>query len=119
VRWPATWPPDSRRALLAATYAKGAGRATAFSLAAFRQAFAAGRDLGDEATIVLAGAACELHPRALLTGIASRAVADALDRATASAAAAGARALPALLVGDALFDGDDALDRAVAAERRA
>ena len=34
-------------AMLAATYAKRIGRAVAFSLAAFRQAFAGGRDLGD------------------------------------------------------------------------
>ena len=48
--------------MLAATYAKQFGRAVAFSLAAFRQAFAGGRDLGDEITVLIAAAACEMHP---------------------------------------------------------
>ena len=55
--------------MLAATYAKRIGRAVAFSLAAFRQTFAGGRDLGDENTILIAGAACEMHPTALRKGI--------------------------------------------------
>ncbi len=54
--------------MLAATYAKRIGRAVAFSLAAFRQAFAGGRDLADQDTILIAGAACEMHPTALLKG---------------------------------------------------
>ncbi|MCW2991047.1 MAG: 2-hydroxychromene-2-carboxylate isomerase-like protein, partial [Solirubrobacterales bacterium] len=45
VRWPDPFPFDSERAMLAATYAKQIGRAVAFSLAAFRQAYAAGRPL--------------------------------------------------------------------------
>ncbi len=55
LRWPANWPPDTAIAMLAATYAKQIGRAVAFSLAAFRQAFAGGRDLGDEDTVLIAG----------------------------------------------------------------
>ena len=69
LRWPSGWPPDTERAMLAATYAKRIGRGVAFSLAAFRQAFAGGRDLGDEDTVLIAGAACEMHPTALLKGI--------------------------------------------------
>ena len=53
-------------AMRAATFAKQTGRAVSFSLAAFRQAFAAGRDLTDVDNVTIAGAACELHPRALL-----------------------------------------------------
>jgi len=83
VRWPDPFPFDSSRAMLAATYAKQIGRAVAFSLAAFRQAFAAGRPL-DEDTILLAGAACEMHPRAILTALGTRGVRDALARATAA-----------------------------------
>ncbi len=62
LRWPERWPPDTRTAMLAATYAKQIGRAVAFSLAAFRQAFAGGRDLGDTDTVLIAAAACEMHP---------------------------------------------------------
>ena len=115
LRWPATWPPRSREALIAATYAKQCGRAVAYSLAAFRQAFAGGRDLGERDTVLLAGAACELHPTALLQALARPAVAAALDAATARAAAAGARRVPALLVDGALFHGDAALDAAATA----
>src|SRR4051795_7344309 len=39
--WPDPFPADSEWAMLVATYAKQIGRAVAFSLAAFRQAFAA------------------------------------------------------------------------------
>ena len=56
--------------MLAATYAKQIGRAVAFSLAAFRQAYAAGRDLGDPDTVMLAAAACEMHPAAVTKGAA-------------------------------------------------
>ena len=52
----------------AATYAKQIGRGVAFSLAAFRQAFAGGRDLGERDNVLIAAAACEMHPRALLKG---------------------------------------------------
>ena len=99
IRWPARWPPESREAMLAATYAKRIGRGVAFSLAAFRQAFAAGRDLGDRNTILIAGAACEMHPSALLKAIETRSVADALEEAGARARAAGVTSLPAVCVG--------------------
>ena len=68
LRLPTRWPPDTERAMLAATFAKRIGRAVAFSLAAFRQAFAGGRDLGDDGTVLIAAAACEMHPTALLKG---------------------------------------------------
>ena len=67
--------------MLAATYAKQIGRAVAFSLAAFRQAFAGGRDLGDQDTVLIAAAACEMHPAAVLKGIRLRSVSAALDQA--------------------------------------
>jgi predicted DsbA family dithiol-disulfide isomerase len=82
--------------MLAATYAKRIGRTVAFSLAAFRQAFAGGRDLGDRDTLLIAGAACEMHPAALLKALELRSVADALGQANARAAAAGVETLPAI-----------------------
>src|SRR5436305_774355 len=112
VRWPEQWPPDTRRAMLAATYAKRIGRVVGFSLAAFRQAFAAGRDLGDEDTLLIAGAACEMHPTAVLKGIELRSVVQALDEAGTRATAAGADRLPAIQVDGRLYQGDDVLSRA-------
>jgi 2-hydroxychromene-2-carboxylate isomerase len=115
VRWPDPWPPQARTAMLAATYAKRIGRAVAFSLAAFRQAFAGGRDLGDADTVLIAAAACEMHPAAVLKGIAMRSVAEALEQASTRARAAGVRALPAIAVGERLFDGELAIEEAAAA----
>jgi 2-hydroxychromene-2-carboxylate isomerase len=95
-RWPERWPVDTRRAMLAATYAKRIGRVVAFSLAAFRQAFAGGRDLGDDDTLLIVGAACEIHPTALLKALDTRSVSDALEQATSRALAAGVEAVPAV-----------------------
>jgi 2-hydroxychromene-2-carboxylate isomerase len=115
LRWPAEWPPDTREAMLTATYAKRVGRAVAFSLAAFRQAFAGGRDLGDPDTVLIAAAACEMHPTAVLKGITLRSVIDALDQANQRARAAGVRALPAIQVGSRVFEGDKGVAQAAAA----
>ena len=118
VRWPDPWPPEARQAMLAATYAKRIGRAVAFSLAAFRQAFAGGSDLGDADTVLIAAAACEMHPTAVLKGIARRSVADALEEAGARARAAGVRALPAIAVGERVFHGERAIEEAAEALAR-
>jgi 2-hydroxychromene-2-carboxylate isomerase len=115
LRWPADWPQaDTRVAMVGATYAKQIGRAVAFALAAFRQAFAGGRAL-DEDTVVIAAAACEMHPRAVLQALGRRSVAAALDAATAAAAAAGVTQVPAIVFGRRVFEGDDAVEQAAAA----
>jgi len=115
LRWPVGWPPQTRTAMLAATYAKQIGRAVAFSLAAFRQAFAGGRDLGDENTVLIAAAACEMHPSAVLKGISTRAVVAGLETATARALTAGVRELPAVAVGTDVFAGAGAIEAAARA----
>ena len=104
IRWPAIWPPDSGRAMLAATYAKRIGRAVAFSLAAFRQTFAGGRDLTDEDTVLIAGAACEMHPVAHTKGMGLRSTADALTSANERARAAGIATLPAIQMDERTYD---------------
>lgn len=115
LRLPAVWPPESALAMRVATYAKGAGKSIAFSLAAFRQAFAGGRDLGEEATVLLAAAACEIHPTAALKGAGLRSTAAALARAGERALEAGVTALPAFaLPGGVTVCGPDALDEALA-----
>jgi 2-hydroxychromene-2-carboxylate isomerase len=115
VRWPTGGPPNSERAMLAATYAKKIGRAVAFSLAAFRQAFAGGRDLGDENTILIAGAACEMHPTALRKGLELATTHAALTAAGARARDAGVTALPAIRVGERTYHGRGAIEAATAA----
>ena len=112
LRWPHGWPPDTELATLAATYAKRVGRAVVFSLAAFRQAFAGGRDLADESTVLIAAAACEMHPTAMLKGIGLRSVRGALADANARARATGITELPAIAIGPRTFCGADAPERA-------
>ncbi|HTP23854.1 MAG TPA: hypothetical protein VMJ65_29905 [Solirubrobacteraceae bacterium] len=109
LRWPTTWPPDTARAMLAATYAKKVGRGVAFSLAAFRQEFAGGRDIGDENTVLIAGAACEMHPVALTKGMGLRSTADALTSANERARAAGITTLPAIQMGERTYEGLEAM----------
>ena len=88
------------------------GRAVSFSLAAFRQAFAAGRDLSDPENVLLAAAACELHPKAVLSAIESQGVKDALRAATDSAAERGVKGVPSVVIGEEVFWGDDRLEEA-------
>ena len=84
LRWPDPFPFDSELALLAATYAKSIGRVVAFSLAAFRQAFAGGHAL-DETHVLIAASACEMHPRAVLKALESARLRAQLDEFTARA----------------------------------
>src|SRR5919199_2826443 len=99
LRWPDPFPFDSTFAMHAATYAKQIGRTVPFALAAFRQAFAGGRAL-DADTVLIAAAACEMHPTAVLKAIELRSVRDALAERTAAAAARGVRDVPAAGGGD-------------------
>lgn len=114
VRWPPAF--DSELALRAATYAKSIGRVVAFSLAAFRQAYAGGHDLGHSDVVLIAASACEMHPRAVLQALERDAVASALDEATARAAQRGVLDVPAVWTpGGAIFHGDAALEAAAKA----
>jgi len=115
VRWPEPWPGNMLTAMRAAVFAKETGRAVAFSLAAFRQAFAGGNDLGNVDYVLMAAAACELHPNAVLKGIESRTVKDGLRAATDEAGDRGVVGVPSVVVGDEVFWGDDRLEDAAAA----
>lgn len=119
IRWPDPWPGDMLHAMRVATYAKSIGRTISFALAAFRQAFAGGRDLSVPDNVAIAAAACELHPNAIAKGAASRSVKDRLRAATDRAGDRGVTGVPAVVVGDEVFWGDDHLELAVAAAKRA
>ena len=118
VRWPEPFPAQSRGAMLATTYAKQIGRTVPFAQAAFRQAFAGGRDLGDPDWVLIAAAACEMHPAAVLKAMNLASIAARLDGATAAAAAAGVLDVPAVRVGDRVFHGDAELEAAGEALRQ-
>ena len=113
--WPDPWPGEMLNAMRVATFAKQTGRAVSFSLAAFRQQFAAGKDLTIPDNVLIAAAACELHPRALEAAVKTAIVKDGLREATDAAAAAGVFGVPSVRVGDEVFWGDDRLEEAVEA----
>jgi 2-hydroxychromene-2-carboxylate isomerase len=103
--------------MLVATYARQLGRAVAFSLAAFRQAFAAGRDLSTSDGVIVAAAACEMHPRAVLQALEMRTTAEQLDAATAAAAEAGVTRVPAIRIDGEVFEGPTAVEDAALVAR--
>lgn len=109
LRWPDPFPADTRWAMLAATYAKSIGRGVAFSLAAFRQAFAAGRDLSERDNVLIAAAACEMHPVALIKGAELRGTREKLGAASTEARAAGVRSLPAVVIDGQVLHGERAI----------
>lgn len=113
--WPEPWPGNTLFAMRAATFAKQTGRTVSFALAAFRQAFAAGRDLSEPDNVLIAAAACELHPRAVLKATETAGVKDALREATERAGDLGVTGVPSLAVGGEVFWGDDEVEQAVAA----
>ncbi len=120
VVYPEGWPIEnySLNPVRAAIYAKESGRVVSFSLACFRQVFAAGRDMSDVDNVLVAAAACELHPNAVMKGIETKSVKDRLREATDAAIERGVEGIPTVAVGEQLFWGDDQLEEAVAALRR-
>ena len=115
IRWPDPWPGNMLHAMRVATYAKSIGRSVSFALAAFRQAFAGGRDLSDPDNVAIAAAACELHPNAIAKAAGSASVKERLRVATDRAGDLGVFGVPSVVVGDEVFWGDDRLEEAVAA----
>lgn len=116
-RWPKEWPVGtySVPAMRAATFAAEIGKVVSFSLAAFRQQFAAGRGFDDFDNVLLAAAAAEMHPKAVLKAIERDAIKDRLKAATDEAIERGVPGVPTVAVGDELFWGDDKLEDAAAA----
>jgi len=114
LRWPNPFPFDSTLAMRAATYAKSIGRTVPFAQAAFRQAFAGGRSLGEPDNVLIAAAACEMHPAAVLKGAELASVGAQLDAATAAAAQAGVSDVPAVRIGSHVFVGEESLRQAAA-----
>jgi 2-hydroxychromene-2-carboxylate isomerase len=114
LRWPDPFPFDSALAMRVATYASSIGRAVPFAQAAFRQAFAGGHSLQEADHVLIAAAACEMHPTAVLAGAELRSVDRELSAATARAARAGISDVPAVVVGERVFLGERAVEDAAA-----
>lgn len=117
IAWPDPWPGDTLTAMRAATFAKRTGRTVSFALAAFRQAFAAGRDLTELDSVLIAAASCELHPNAVRSAVETEGVKGALRKATDRAAELGVVGVPSIRAGGEVFWGDDRLQEALEAAR--
>ena len=110
-RWRDDWPGNSLAAMRAATYAEAEGFGREFALAAFRLAFAEGRDLSDAETVLAAAATCDREAD-VRDAIGRQEVKDALRENTDAAIARGVIGVPAFAVGDELLWGDDRLEEA-------
>jgi 2-hydroxychromene-2-carboxylate isomerase len=119
LRWPQEFPFDSELAMRVATYAKSIGRVVPFAQAAFRQVFAGGRELSSADNVVIAAAACEMHPAAVLSGAKLRSVERELAISTARATEQGVLDVPAVRVYERVFHGMHAVDQAAAHVREA
>jgi 2-hydroxychromene-2-carboxylate isomerase len=116
LKWPTPFPFDSGLAMRVATYAKSIGRTVPFVQAAFRQAYAGGRSLEDPDFVVIAAAACEMHPAAVLKGAKLRSVREQLSSTTARAADEGVTDVPAVRIGARVFVGAHAVEEAAATQ---
>ena len=114
IRWPEPFPGNSLFAMRVATFATEIGRGVSLPLAAFRQAFAAGRDLSDPDNVFIAAASAELHPRALRAAAERESIKARLREATTAAGDVGVTGVPAVVIGDEVFWGDDRLEEAAA-----
>jgi 2-hydroxychromene-2-carboxylate isomerase len=118
LRWPEPFPFDSALAMRVATYAKSIGRTVPFAQAAFRQAFAGGRDLAQLDNVLIAAAACEMHPSAVARGAELRGVREQLAAATHDAARQSIKNVPAIVVGERVFEGERCVEQAAAQMER-
>ena len=118
IRWPEPFPGNSLFAMRVATFATEIGRGVSLPLAAFRQAFAAGRDLSEPDNVFIAAASAELHPRALRAAAERESIKARLREATAAAGDVGVTGVPAVVIGDEVFWGDDRLEEAAASSAR-
>jgi 2-hydroxychromene-2-carboxylate isomerase len=59
--------------------------------------------------VLLAAAACEMHPRVVLQSLERDSVYRDLTTNTALAMSAGVRSVPAIRIGERIFDGQEAL----------
>jgi 2-hydroxychromene-2-carboxylate isomerase len=114
LQWPNPFPFDSALSMRVATYARSIGRTVPFAQAAFRQAFAGGHNLEQIDFVLIAAAACEMHPAAVLKGAELRSVREQLSAATALAAQAGVTDVPAVRIGEQVFVGEHAVEEAAA-----
>ena len=114
--WPDGWPGDGLAAMRAATWAARLGAGVPFALAAYRRAFVDGVALTLDVLAETADSVGLLGDE-LRAAVADPEIKAALRATTDAAWSAGVSGVPTVRVGDALYYGDDQLERAAAAVR--
>lgn len=119
MRWPDPWPTNYLYAMRAATYALQVGCGRPFTMQAFRHAFARGHDLAIAEHVLQAAEQASLDPRAVDDATRDPQIKLALRTATDAAHALGVFGVPTVAIDDELFWGDDRLQDAATALKRA
>jgi 2-hydroxychromene-2-carboxylate isomerase len=117
VRYPPGWPVEtySLIPLRAAILADGQPQLRALTAELYRTAFVEGRHLADLETVLEAAERVGMDRAELAAGMAREETKAKLRAATEAALARGVMGVPTVVVGDALFWGDDRLQDAAAA----
>jgi 2-hydroxychromene-2-carboxylate isomerase len=108
-RVPENFPINSLKANRLGLVAAERGRIVPFTHAAFRAAFAEGKDLADPQVLAGLARVAELDPEQALAKAETQEIKDALRRNTDEALARGAFGAPTFFVGEELFFGNDRL----------
>ncbi len=108
-RMPSNFPINSLKANRLGLVAAEQGRIALFSRAAFRAAFAEGKDIAEPAVLAELARAAQLDPEKALAQAETQEIKDALRRNTEEAIARGAFGAPTFFVGDEMFFGNDRL----------
>ncbi len=121
LRLPLVWPDEdpgfAPRAMRVAAFAAGAGRTPRFVLAACRLAWAGGFDLEGPELIAEAASAAGLDPDRCIEAAGDAGADAGIAAAGRHVRALGARRLPAIVVGGAVFAGEDQIVAAAAYAR--
>lgn len=110
VVWPDPWPGNGLFVMRAAVVADRMGRGKAFAHAAYRAAFAEGRDLSKLVEIDRVATAAGLDAVRVVEELSNPAIKQRLIDQTAAAWEAGVRGVPTTSIDGVMYFGDDQLD---------
>jgi 2-hydroxychromene-2-carboxylate isomerase len=111
LRWPSEWPNNTLKAMRAAVWANRIDvDGSRFARAAFKAAFAEGRDLSEIEVLTEIADSVGLPAGELAKAVEQTAIKDALKKATARAWEGGVVGVPCLGIGEKVFYGDDQLE---------
>jgi 2-hydroxychromene-2-carboxylate isomerase len=114
MRWPDAWPANALAAMRCAIWARRQGRLEAFAREVGRRQWTEAADISDLDVLAACATTVGLDAAAMLATIREPELKEQLRSVTERAWEAGVRGVPTLRVGEALFFGDDRLEKAAA-----